>query len=162
MIQWPSEPPEQTVVLKLLASKSQDSDLSLLERQAAWDYLLDVARNYLIAKSQSEAPQFDDMPIPLAMWCMLVAVGDVKPPGRGRGRPGLDGALQKRKILAVVEELGQGTARTQDEAVTWVAEALGYSGETIRSDLRIARRDPHTFADTFVDNALAIWGEKIP
>ncbi len=71
-------------------------------------------------------------------------------------------ALLARKTLAVVKELREGPARSQQEAIDWVADATGESTDTIVSRVRKANRKPHTFNDAYVDNVLEIYGEKIP
>ena len=71
LIAWPTDPQYQTPILQLLERNARDCNLSFLERQASWDYLLDRARDYLTEIRESEEPPFDDIPIPLAIWCML-------------------------------------------------------------------------------------------
>ena len=78
-----------------------DERNTLLERQAAWDYLLDRAHDYVIRCLDPNGPQLDDIPPPLAVWCMMIATGHVKPPKWGRGRPSMLSALLARKTPAV-------------------------------------------------------------
>ena len=162
MVTWPSEAPDQELILGLMLQTAMDEKKTLLERQAAWDYLLDRTHEYLVATLQTERVQFEDIPAPLVAWCMMVAIGAVNPPKRGRGRPSMLPALRARKTRAVVNELYYGPARSQQQAIEWVADATGESTDTIVSRLRRANQQPHTFADAYIDNVLEIWGEKIP
>lgn len=174
MVEWPPEAPEQTWVVWALIRQAMDENRSLLERQAAWDYLLDRVKDYLVASAESKDGQLEDPSTPLSLWSMMVAVEAVKPPRNNRsgGRPSVLGTLHARKILAVVNELVEGPARNQEEAIAWVAEVRGCAEDTIRSALKKAKhqrhtlktkgKQPHSSTDAFIDNVLELRGEKPP
>ncbi|MXZ91002.1 MAG: hypothetical protein F4Z05_05960 [Chloroflexi bacterium] len=162
MVSWPKDVETQTVILDYLGRTDTGETNTLLERQAAWDFLMDRAYECLIDCMDPKQSQLEHILPSLAVWCMMIAVGAVKAPKWGRGRPSMLSALLARKTVAVVKELREAPARSQQQAIEWVADATGESTDTIVSRLKKASRKPHTFADAYIDNVLEIYGEKIP
>ena len=158
-VKWPAEWEVQSTVAKALSYVTMDTQRDSVNRQIAFDFLMDVARNYEDKVKSSEDPA-ECVPPALLRWTFLVAIGAIERPPDRAGRPTT--ALRDRKILAVMTELCHDGGYEETDAISMIAQCLGLAEESIRAALDRTKQDPHTISDPDIDTRLQIYGERIP
>ena len=158
-LKWPDHWEDQSTVAKGLGQTTMGPKYGKVHRQIAFDFLMEVARNYEDDIKSSEDPA-KVVPPALLKWGLLVGIGAIERPTYKQGRPTT--ALRDRKILAVMTELCRDGGYEDKDAISMIAQCLNLAEETVQSALDRTRQHPHTIADEYIDVWLEINAEKFP